>query len=361
MTATRAWAQKEKNGGLVLCEFDLPEPGPHQVVVRVISSGVCHTQLWEMTLDRDGPLLLGHEGYGIVVATGGKVTTVAEGDHVLLTWLPGPGAAERAPQPVRVDLGGGTLGAPVKVFTWAEHTLADELYVKKLSGPVTEAAAVVGCAVFTGAGAALNEARMQPGERIAVFGTGGVGLSAIAAARIGGAERIVAIDLSDAKLALARDFGATDLVNAAREDPVARILDLLPGRCLCCNPGADVAIDCVGASTVTRQALESVRVSTRGVETGGRCLVIGVPEKPLLLDIRGMLHDNKTLMASSGGSSGHGDLDRILGWCDEGGFDLERLVTDRFAFVETPEAVECLRRGEIRGRAIISIQGMPVH
>jgi len=205
-------------------ELTLPDPGPTQVVVKQFASGVCHSQLHQMHRPREQPVILGHESTGVVLKTGAEVSHVREGDTVLVTWVPRNAAVSKAP-PVRATLTVSDGEAQSEnVFTWADHTLADQQYVVKVDpGIRTDVTAIIGCAVMTGAGAVINTAGVQPGQSVAIFGVGGVGLSAVVGARVAGADPIIAVDLDDAKLEFAKRFGATHGINASREDPVAAI------------------------------------------------------------------------------------------------------------------------------------------
>jgi Zn-dependent alcohol dehydrogenase len=204
---SKAAVQVEPGGPLVIDEIDLPDPGPKQVTVRNVASGVCYSQLHQLRdpgLPR--PMGLGHEGSGVVTQVGKEVTHVREGDHVITTWVP------RSPirgLPVSRPTGASFQGRPIiadgDVYTWSEHmvTFAEKVVPMSLSDPV-DISCLIGCAVLTGAGAVLHTAKVEPGQSVAVFGVGGVGLSAIGAAAIAGADPIIAVDLDDRKLQFAR-------------------------------------------------------------------------------------------------------------------------------------------------------------
>src|SRR5215469_14447361 len=215
---SKAAIQIEPRGPLVVEEIDIPDPGPDQVTVRNFASGVCYSQVHQLrnpSLPR--PMGLGHEGSGIVTHVGKDVTHVKEGDHVISTWV------SRLPitgLPVSRPTGATFHGRPViadgDVYTWSEHmvTFADKVVPMSPSDP-TDISCLIGCAVLTGAGAVLRTAKVERGQSVAVFGVGGVGLSAISAAAIAGADPIIAVDLVDRKLQFAREFGATHGINAS--------------------------------------------------------------------------------------------------------------------------------------------------
>ena len=353
-TKSRVVVQVEMDGPLELCDATLPDPGPCQVLVRVLASGLCQSQVFWMHQPRLAPMLFGHEGYGVVVKTGSGVTGLRDGDYVLLTWLPRIDPAGRVPAKGVALLDDGRNAVSPNVYTWADHAILDELYVRPLPPAArTDAVSVVGCAVLTGAGAVINAGQVKPGDRVVVIGTGGVGLSAVAAAAIAGAERVVAVDLSDEKLALARSFGATDVINARGGDPAAAIHALFPGRCGCA-PGADVALDCVGLPDTTRQGLDSVRAGVLGAGRGGACVVVGIAKKPAEIDLFKLMFMQKTLLGSLAGSCRQDQIDVFVDWFINGKLDLEALVTERHRLANIADAVDRLARGEITGRALVT-------
>ena len=192
----------DPSGSLDVIDLELPDPGPYQVIVKQFASGVCHSQLHQMHTPRKAPVVLGHESTGIVLKAGASVSHVAEGDTVMVTWVPRDAAgAKRNPEPARLTLPDGSVAVSQNVFTWADTTIADEQYVVKVA-PETEkeVTAIIGCAVMTGAGAVENTAGVKAGDSVAIFGVGGVGLSAVVAASKLKADPIIAIDLDEEKL-----------------------------------------------------------------------------------------------------------------------------------------------------------------
>lgn len=352
---------QEQGKPLQLVDLTLPDPGPHQVVVRQYASGVCHSQLHTIHNPRATAQVLGHESTGEVVAVGDAVDGLAAGDTVLVTWVPKDRThARRRGGGAAVDLGDGTQATSLNVFTWATHTLADEMFVVKVpDGIDRHVTAVIGCAVITGAGAVLHTAGVRPGDSVAVFGVGGVGLSAVAAARVCGADPIIAVDLNAEKLDFAKRFGATVGINASEVDPVEAIRDLTrrDGELdIMRNPiaGVDHAFDCIGAATTMRQISEAVRAGEFGVTRGGTAVLVGVPQTPLELDSRHLFIGERSYRASLGGSCSPGeDLPRFLDWHARGDLDLDALVTARYAIDDIGRAVEDLEQGRIAGRAIL--------
>jgi Zn-dependent alcohol dehydrogenase len=224
----------EADKPLVVDDIDLPDPGPTQVVVRHFATGVCHSQLHELHRPNPNlPAVLGHESTGVVSAVGRDVNHVKEGDHVMVTWVQRNATrATPRPTPANVTYQGKQVhfGAPAftGTFTWSRDTVADQQMVVPLDQDVaTDVTSIIGCAVMTGAGAALNAAQVRPGNSVVIIGAGGVGLSVIQACANLSAHPIIVVDVADAKLEFARKFGATVGINARAEDPVARVRELM--------------------------------------------------------------------------------------------------------------------------------------
>ena len=349
-------------GPLRIEEVDLPDPGPHQVVVKQLASGVCHSQLHQMHGPRAQQQLLGHESTGIVLAAGSEVSHVREGDRVMVTWVIRDPDASRLPVAASLTLNDGSVAQSQNTFTWADYTIADEQYVVLMPDDApTDVTAIVGCAVMTGAGAVYHTAGVQRGESVAVFGVGGVGLSAITAAAVIGADPIIAVDLSEEKLDFARRFGATIGVNASEVDPVERIHELTarPDQ-LKHNgepvSGVDYAFDCIGVRQTMEQIMPAVRGGVIGRSTGGTAVLVGVPQTPVELDARDMLIAEKKYIGSIGGSCRPDrDFPMFLRWYHEGELDLDALVTARYPLDAINEATDVLEAGGISGRAILEL------
>ncbi len=359
-TAARVAVLPVETSQLRIEEVVLEDPGPTQVVVKQFSSGVCHSQLHQMHRPRTQPVVLGHESTGVVLKTGAEVTHVREGDTVLVTWVPRNAVAAGA-VPVRATLPvSDGIAQSENVFTWADHTLADQQYVVKVDpGIRTDVTAIIGCAVMTGAGAVINTAKVQPGQSVAIFGVGGVGLSAVVGARIAGADPIIAVDLDDDKLAFARHFGATHGINASREDPVAAIhaLTVREGQFTIFREpvsGVDFAFDCIGIKATMEQIVPACRSGHFGARDGGTGVLVGVPGTNVELNAIDVLVNEKHFIGSIGGSCAPDrDFPRFLEWQDSGELDLDALVTQRYTLDQINEATSALEKGQIAGRAIL--------
>jgi Zn-dependent alcohol dehydrogenase len=358
-TARVAVLPKEK-GPLAIVEVTFPDPAPHQVVIKQYASGICHSQLHQIHNPRATPVVLGHEATGIVIAKGNKVTHVREGDLVMITWVPrNQSSTDRLAVATTLNLPDGSTATCQNVFTWADHALVDEQYVVRVSGETTrDVTAIIGCAVMTGAGAILHTAGVKKGESVAIFGVGGVGLSAVAAAKVVGADPIIAVDLNEEKLSFARRFGATATVNASKEDPVMAIRQLTerPGvfdfrqRPVA---GVDYAFDCIGLKVTMEQILPAVRSGAFGVSPGGTAVLVGVPLTKVELIAGDLLVNEKKYMGSFAGSCiPERDFPVFLEWHKNGQLNLNDLVTQRFALDQVNEAVLALETGLIQGRAI---------
>jgi Zn-dependent alcohol dehydrogenase len=359
-TPARVVVLPQSTSKLRIESLELPDPGPTQVVVKLFASGICHSQLHQMHRERPTPVILGHEATGVVQKTGSAVTHVRAGDIVLVTWVPrNAGAATQPPVRATLQVSDG-IAQSENVFTWADHTLADEQYVDKVDpGIPRDVTSIIGCAVMTGAGAVINTAAVKPGQSVAVFGVGGVGLSAIVGAKVAGANPIIAVDLDDAKLEFAKQFGATHGINASREDPVAAIhaMTVRPDQFTILQTpvsGVDFAFDCIGIRKTMEQIVPACRTGYFGARDGGTAVLVGVPSTNVELNAMDVLLHEKHFIGSIGGSCAPDrDFPRFLDWQKKGDLNLDAMVTQRFGIDEINEATAALEQGKIRGRAIL--------
>ncbi|XHM66528.1 Zn-dependent alcohol dehydrogenase [Streptomyces nigra] len=357
--AVRAAVLPAVGAPLEVTEIVLPDPGPGEVRVRLAAAGVCHSDLSlsDGTMRVPVPAVLGHEGAGTVVAVGEGVTAVAPGDPVVLNWAPSCGSchacglgevwlcanALNGAANVHARATDGTeLHPGLNVAAFAEETVVAANCVLPLPDgvPLTDAA-LLGCAVLTGYGAVHHSARVRAGESVAVFGVGGVGLAALQSARIAGAGRIVAVDVSPAKEELARAAGATDYVVASEN--TAREIRGLTGK-----QGVDVAIECVGRAATIRAAWDSTR-------RGGRTTVVGIGGKDQQVTFNALeiFHWGRTLAGCVYGNSDPArDVPVLAGHVREGRLDLGALVTERIALDGIPAAFENMLAGK-GGRALV--------
>jgi Zn-dependent alcohol dehydrogenase len=347
--STIAAIQTDPNGALLVEELELPDPRPDQVRVKLLSSGVCHSQLHQMhNADLARPLLLGHEGTGIVADVGSDVTHLKEGDKCIVTWVPRvPIKGRPAPQPTGALYRGEVATGPV--YTWSNMVLTSGALVVPIPDEhPSDLSCIVGCAVLTGAGAVLHTAKVRPGESVAVFGVGGVGVSAIKAASILEAYPVIAVDLSDEKLEFARGFGATHTINASgNADPVAEIRDIT-------NGGVDYAFDAIGVRETAEQILEATRGGGMGADNhGGLSVLIGIPPKEITLNPQLFMQEQRRYRGSLGATYPDTDFPMFLRWHQEGKFPLDELITRRYRLDDINQACDDLHSGQILGRAII--------
>lgn len=337
----------------------LPEPGPGQVRVRLAAAGVCHSDisLTNGTMKVPVPAVLGHEGAGTVLAVGEGVTHVAPGDGVVLNWAPSCGHCHHCSigevwlcANALVGMGavyahdalGAELHPGLNVAAFAEETVvAANCVLPAPAGIPLAEAALLGCAVLTGYGAVHHSAQVRPGESVAVFGVGGVGLVALQAARIAMAGPIVAVDVSPDKEELARAAGATEFLLAS-ENTAKDIRALTGGH------GVDVAIECVGRAASIRGAWASTR-------RGGRTTVVGIGGKDQQVTFHALeiFHFARTLTGCVYGNSDPArDLPVIAAHVRAGRLDLEALVTDRITLDGIPAAFDAMLAGK-GGRSLV--------
>lgn len=335
----------ETNKPLVVETLQVPELQSGQVLVQVKFSGVCHKQMEEICGHRGTdpylPHLLGHEGAGIVEAIGPGVTSVAPGDHVILSWIKGRGINSSTPTYYKGD-------KPINagwITTFNEYAVISENRVTAIRKDMPlDKAALLGCAVPTGTGVVINQAKVPPGSSVAVYGVGGVGLNAIQGAALVSAGKIIAVDILDAKLEMARKFGATHTINAVNQDPVQSILKITD------NYGVEYAFDTIGKIQTMEQAYEST------TKYGGYVAIVGVPPYGGKISIDAYpLHDGKVLTGTSGGQTDkEKDFPRYIELYFAGKLKLDELITHRFGLDEINEAFTAMEKGEL-GRAIVEL------
>ncbi len=345
---SRAAIHLEHGQPLVVDEVEVPDPAPDQTLVKLYSSGICHSQLHQMhNLELDRPMLLGHEGTGVVVKAGRDVEHVKEGDLAIVTWVPRtPIRGRWTPPPSGVTYREESLNGAT--YTWGEDSLVWGGYVVKIpEDSPKDVSSIVGCAVLTGAGAVLHTAKVRPEDSVAIYGVGGVGMSALAMASILEAYPIIAVDVSDEKLEFAREFGATHTVNATETDPVEAIIEITDG-------GVDYAFDAIGLRITNEQILPSTRCGGPGADNhGGMAVMIGMPGPEMRLKPGDFFYYQRTYRSSLGATYPERDFSMYLRWHAEGKFPLDKLVTRRYSLDDINEACNSLEAGEINGRAII--------
>ncbi len=339
----------------------VPDPGPGEALVGVQACGVCHTDLHyrEGGIGDDFPYLLGHEAAGVVEAVGEGVTGVAPGDFVVLNWraVCGECRACRRGRPwycfathnamQKKTLTDGTALSPaLGIGAFAEKTLVAAGQATKVNPKARpEAAGLLGCGVMAGYGAAVNTGGVQRDDTVAVFGCGGVGDAAIAAARLVGARTIIAVDVDPQKLAWAKDFGATHTVDASKEDPVERIRELTEGN------GADVCVEAVGNPKVLEQAFYARDLASTVVQVGVPRPEMALPDIPMI-DFFG--RGGALRPSWYGDCLPSRDFPLLIDLYLQGRFDLDRFVSETIPLDGVEDAFHKMERGEVL-RSVVTI------
>lgn len=360
----RAAVLHETPGTLAIEDVTIDKPGAREVLIRTVGSGLCHSDLHFIDapgqLARMGglPMVLGHEASGIVEAIGDDVTYVAPGDHVitfcvqfcgecefclrgqptLCNHSPGPRQAGVAP---RLTMGGSAVSQFTNLGAFAEEMLVHEHALVKIDPDYPfDRAAIIGCGVATGLGAALNTAQVRPGSTAAVIGCGGVGLSAVQGAVIAGARRVIAVDTQPAKFELARKLGATDCVDASAGDPVGQVRDLTGG-------GVDYSFEALGLDITAEQAFRMLR-------PGGTATIIGVPMgHKVTLDMGAFMQERKIQGCLMGSNRFRTDLPRYIELDLNGRLDIESMIERHIDLDQINDGYGAMRRQAINGRRVI--------
>jgi S-(hydroxymethyl)glutathione dehydrogenase/alcohol dehydrogenase len=340
----------------VRTDVEVRELRPHEVLVEIRNAGLCHSDVSVLngTIPFPTPVVLGHEGAGVVTEVGSAVQKVRVGDHVVLTTLGNCGICDACDSghPTMCRDTAGKLSRPYtvggeKAFQFAnagvftERTVVTESQAVVVSKDIPfEAACLIGCAVVTGAGAVLNRAKVQPGETVVVIGAGGIGQSVIQAARISSAGRIVVIDANPDKEAVARTFGATDFLDGSAltgdGELVAAVKDLgLPN-------GVDHAFECVGHPALIRNAIGML-------DWGGQCILLGVPKLGTEASfVVNDLYQDKSIMGCRYGSTRpHHDIPMYVNFYLDGRLQLDEMVSQVYDLADVQQALDDMHAGKL--------------
>ncbi|MCB1029734.1 MAG: Zn-dependent alcohol dehydrogenase [Acidimicrobiales bacterium] len=347
-------------------DIEIAAPATGEVKIKVVASGVCHSDLSVLngTIPLPTPIVLGHEGAGIVEEVGEGVTSLRPGDHVVLSFVPACGecyACKRGQayicEKAAAQGAGGLLdgttrltseGAPLHQMaclgTFGPYAIVPEISTVKIPDEVPlDIAALIGCGVLTGVGAALNTANIEPGDTVAVIGCGGVGLNVIQGARIAGATTIIAVDMVDSKLEMAKEFGATHAINASQGDPVAQVM-AINAR------GVDVSFEVIGLQATMEQAINMAR-------SGGEVVLVGVPRMDVFLNLNAaftFLYLAKTIKGCWYGSSNvNEDVPKLLELWRNGDLKLKELISKEIDNEHVNEAFEDMKAGTVARSVIL--------
>lgn len=344
---------------LTIEEVELDAPGPGEVLVQLVATGLCHSDLSTIngTRPRPVPMVMGHEAAGIVRAVGPGVQTVVPDDHVILSLVPSCGRCVpcQTGRPmlcepgVRANNAGSLIGGfhrfhshdgekmyhHLGASAFSEYTVVSEGSLTPIDRTIPlEEAAVFGCAVLTGIGAVVNTARCEPGASVAVFGLGGVGLSAVMGAALAGCFPIVAVDVLDAKLELARQLGASHTIKAGQPDTLEQLKTITGG-------GADYTFEAVGSANVLGQAYAATK-------RGGTTVAVGLahPSENLQVQAVNLVAEERTIKGSYGGSAvPRRDLPRYLALYKAGRLPVNRLISGYLSLAEINQGFEKLADG----------------
>jgi S-(hydroxymethyl)glutathione dehydrogenase/alcohol dehydrogenase len=358
----RAAVARRAGAPLEIAQVDLEGPKAGEALVEIKATGVCHTDAFTLSgADPEGlfPSIMGHEGAGVVVEVGAGVTTLKPGDHVIPLYIP---ECRNCPAclsgktnlctAIRETQGKGLMPDGTSRFsengrmvhhymgtsTFANYTVVPEIALAKIrSDAPFDKVCYIGCGVTTGIGAALNTAKVQAGDRVVVFGLGGIGLNVAQGARLAGAAMIVGVDLNPARRAIAEKFGVTHFVNPSevRAELVPYLIDLTRG-------GADFSFECVGNVSLMRQALECCQ---RG---WGTSVIIGVAGAGQEISTRPFqLVTGRTWKGTAfGGARGRRDVPKIVDWYMEGRINIDDLITHTMPLERINDAFDLMHRGE---------------
>ncbi len=349
-------------GQLDIQEVEIGEPGPREVLIKTVAAGLCHSDLhfMEGKYPYPCPAVLGHESAGIVEAVGSMVHYVQPGDHVItclsafcghcsqctdghlsLCENKGTELVRQPGEDARITRDGETVNQFLHLSSFAEKMLVHEQALVKIRPEMPfDKAALIGCGVTTGLGAVFRTAKVEPGSSVAVIGAGGIGLAAIQGARIAGANKIIAIDMLDSKLELAQQMGATHIVNAGKEDAVAKVKEITEG-------GVHYSFEAVGMKETAEQSFQMLR-------PGGQATVIGMIPVGTKIELHGPeLLSEKTLTGSNMGSNQfRTDMPRFVDMYLDGRLMLDEMVSAHIKLEDINAGFDEMKKGSV-ARSVI--------
>ena len=349
------------NEPMAVEDIRIDKPGPREVLVRTAAAGVCHSDLhfFNGTYPGQTPCVLGHESAGVVEQVGEAVRYVQPGDHVItclsvfcghceycltghMSLCQEPEVRRGRGEDPRLSQGGEALTQFANLGSFAEQMLVHEHAVVKVRQDMPlDRAALIGCGVTTGVGAVIHTAAVEPGATVAVIGCGGVGLSCINGAAIAGASRVIAVDLVASKLELARNFGATDTVDASGGDAVAQVRELTGG-------GVHYAFEAIGLKTCAEQAFQMLR-------RGGTATVIGMIPPGQMVQLHGaeFLSEKRIQGSMMGSNRFRVDMPRFVDFYLQGKLHLDDMISSRIALGDVTDALLALEKGEVARNVIL--------
>ena len=350
----KAAVLREHNKPLVIEEVQVSKPGPREVLVRTVAAGVCHSDVHFM----DGsypymlPTILGHESAGIVEEVGSSVTYVKKGDHVItclsafcghcdkcltghLSLCSSPDVSRKEDEESRLIQDSNPIHQFLNLSSFAEMMLIHEHALVKVREDMPfDRAALIGCSTTTGVGAVFHTAGVEPGSKVAVIGCGGVGLAAINGAAIAGAAEIIAVDMVDSKLELAKALGATHTVNAGNCDAVGEVQELTKGGC-------DYTFEAIGLKATAEQAFKMLGA-------GGTATVIGMIPVGTMIEIHGaeLLSEKKIQGSNMGSNRFRVDMPRFVDVYLSGKLHLDQMISKHIKLEDVNDALQALKTGQ---------------
>ncbi len=346
---------------LVIEDVQINKPGPHEVLIRTAAAGVCHSDLHfvEGSFPYPLPAVLGHESAGIVEQVGSEVHTVKPGDHVItclsafcghcehcltghMSRCVSPETKRQAGETPRLAKDAGAMNQFLNLSSFAEYMLIHEHACVAIRKDMPlDRAALIACSVTTGVGAVIQTSNVRPGETVAVIGCGGVGLAAINGAAIAGAGRIIAIDMQGSKLNLAKEFGATDVVNPKDGDPVKQVMDMT-------NGGVHHSFEAIGMKQTAEQSFKMLA-------RGGTANIIGMIPVGVNIELHGVdFLGEKRIQGSLMGSNRFPvDMPRLVDFYMAGKLKLDQMISRRLKLAQVNEAFDELKRGELARSVIV--------
>jgi len=336
---------------LYLDEISIEDPEPDQVIVKMIASGVCGSQLINLNnKNSKNPEILGHEGTGVAVKIGKSVKHVKEGDNVLISWM--PYNANEKTEYLEWTNKLSWKGNKIKtlLFTWSEYTIMHKQFVSKIDSNLNQySCSIIGCAGIAGYGTVNNSVKIKKNDSVVIIGVGGLGCLAINAAKNLNANPLIAVDIRDEKLKFAKKFGATHTINANKNDFLVEIYNIE-------KEGVDFVFDMAGKAEIREKTILASKAGIPGFCEGGTVILTGFPEGVAEFNPRSILMGERTYKGSRGGGCVPKlHFPKFYQDIRDGILNLEQAVTNKIKMEDINEGIEKLRQGNILGRMIIEI------
>jgi Zn-dependent alcohol dehydrogenase len=340
----------KKNKPIVMDEIKILDPNPDQVIIKMYASGICNSQLFNLSRNPLKPELLGHEGTGVIIKKGKKVKHLKEGDDVLISWMPNKfNENTKYLEWSKFEYKKKKLFSVI--YTWSEYALLHNQFVSKLPKYIDKyQASIIGCAGIAGYGTVLKNVKKNT-EAVAIIGAGGLGLLGVNAAKNLKVKKIIVIDISDEKLKFSKKFGATHVLNINKTKNLTDLIYKMTSK-----KGVDYTFDMVGNEQTQNLSIYITKSGVPGYSLGGKIFFTGFPKKKSLIDTRNVLMGQKTIIGSRGGGVvPKVDFAKFYKDIKNKKFYLNKVVTNVYKLSEVNEALNNLKNQKILGRSIIKI------